>query len=248
MIIKAYAKVNLILNVLGKRADGYHEIESVMQALPELYDEVSVEKIDGEGNDISRLPFGEKDLAAKALVLMQENFGKHGAYTISIKKNIPIAGGLGGGSTDGAAVMTAFCKMNDIPIDEKVYELAGKLGADVPFCLAAINGQKACVCKGIGEKLEPIEYTDVKIRIITSDIEIENKTKKIYQEFDNTIPDKKYDINAFVNAKNIDEKIGLMGNQLQPALERITGIKRSEILCGAGPSYFTIEKIGKEKS
>jgi len=240
MIIKAYAKVNLILNVLGKRPDGYHEIETVMQALPDLYDEVDVVPIEGNLNDFSKLPFGDKDLAAKALILLEEYFGKHGSYSITIKKNIPIAGGLGGGSSDGAAVITAFCKMNDIPIDEKIYSIATKLGADVPFCLSAINGTKACICKGIGEQLTPIEYTDFTINVITSDIEIENKTSRIYQEFDNAPPCEKYDINAYVNAKSIKDKIKCMGNQLQPALERITGIKRDEILCGAGPSYFTV--------
>jgi len=241
MIVKAYAKVNLILNVVGKRDDGYHELETIMQYIPDLYDVINIEKDDNKGmDDFKDLPFKEHDLMAKAILLMKKEFNKDDFYKISIEKHIPVAAGLGGGSADGAAVIYALCKMWDIEINEDIYLLSSKLGADVPFCLAAICGNKACLCRGIGEKLTPVPYTDVKIDILPTNIQIENKTKRIYEEFDKDIPTKKYDIDAFLNAKNIEDKVKLMGNQLQPSLERITGEKRNEILCGAGPSYFSI--------
>ena len=155
--LRAPAKINWTLEVLGKRADGYHEIRSVMQTI-DLADEVSLglaEQLalaveDGEGL-LNVAP--EDNLALRAAARLREHTGVDAGVNIRLRKHIPVAAGLGGGSSDAAAVLRGLCVLwqLDMP-DEELAELGAKLGSDVPFF---IGGGTALV-SGRGEIVEQL--------------------------------------------------------------------------------------------
>jgi 4-diphosphocytidyl-2-C-methyl-D-erythritol kinase len=153
--IKAYAKINLSIDVLGKRPDGYHEVRMVMEQI-DLFDPVRVVWLEGPEEDQQRseagkgiqislstnlpyLPVDSRNIAYKAAELMASRYGgkEDGRISIEIQKTIPVAAGLAGGSANCAAVLHALNKLWDLKLDLKtIMELGAGLGADVPFCLA----------------------------------------------------------------------------------------------------------------
>ncbi len=152
----ARAKINLSLSVLGKREDGYHNIESLMQMV-DFGDTVTVTHTKEPGIRISTnrpdLPTDVSNIAYRAATLMQERFGLSGGFTIHLEKQIPVAAGLAGGSTNAAAVMHLINRLCDLSLtSEKLAELGVTLGADVPFCIYG----KAALCEGIGDILTPV--------------------------------------------------------------------------------------------
>ncbi len=155
--IKAPAKINLSLDVTGKREDGYHLVSMIMMTV-DLHDEVEVKLRDDSEihviTDLDGLSDGPDNLAYKAAVLMRDQAKKDVfGVDISIKKNIPMAAGLAGGSTDAAAVMLALNELYGLKLTkEKLMELSVKLGADCPFCIL----QGTALSEGIGEVLTPI--------------------------------------------------------------------------------------------
>ncbi|MBE6903716.1 MAG: 4-(cytidine 5'-diphospho)-2-C-methyl-D-erythritol kinase [Ruminococcaceae bacterium] len=151
------AKINLSLDILGKRPDGYHELQTIMQSVS-LYDEISIKKTDSEGISLScnfsYIPIDERNVAYKAAKLFFEATGINQSIHISIKKIIPVGAGLAGGSTNAAGVLIGLNKMFDFPLSEhKILEIGKAVGADVPFC---INGG-TCFCEGLGEILTPLK-------------------------------------------------------------------------------------------
>lgn len=153
--IKAYAKINLALNVYDKLENGYHNIDMVTIPLS-LHDTIELESLPkGYGtfitsDDVS-LPTDESNLSNVALTKFKEKFPFDRNFLIHIYKRIPMSAGLGGGSADAAAVINALKKKLKINIlDEDLISLGSSIGADVPFCLY----NKPARCKGIGEKLE----------------------------------------------------------------------------------------------
>ncbi|MBO7730130.1 MAG: 4-(cytidine 5'-diphospho)-2-C-methyl-D-erythritol kinase [Lachnospiraceae bacterium] len=149
---KAYGKINLALDITGKREDGYHLVKMILQTV-DLYDQITVERLE-EGIvltcDDPRVPTGEKNLAYKAARLMIQTFGLTEGVKIHIEKKIPMQGGMGGGSTDAAAVILAVNELFDLHADTDLLDkLAVTLGADVPFCLR----EGTYLAEGIGEKL-----------------------------------------------------------------------------------------------
>lgn len=155
-VIQAPAKVNLCLHVLGKRPDGYHELEMLMQRVS-LYDQVQIETntsgmvvVDCPGLELAA---GEDNIAARAARLMLERAGSELGVRIDIDKKIPAAAGLGGGSSDAASVMMALNSMLGLDLPTPVLSSMGvKLGADVPFFLL----ESSAWATGIGEVLEPV--------------------------------------------------------------------------------------------
>ncbi len=175
MIIRAYAKVNIALKILGKRPDGYHELVSFMQALPDLYDVLEI--VEAEETEIScsdeTLSCGEDNLVVKALKLAGKKAKVH------IEKKIPIAAGLAGGSADAAAILYAF-----LGASKESYDIASKIGADVPFSLMAIHMQGKCaaIASRTGTDLKPVE--PFKGTIITKTPNIAVSTADVYKEYD----------------------------------------------------------------
>lgn len=156
MKLEAHAKINLGLDVKRRRPDGYHEVDMVMQSLA-LCDNVTMERTETEGislsTDSSALPTDEKNLAYKAAKLIIDRYGLTGGVTITIEKNIPIAAGLAGGSTDCAAVLKGMNELFSLEIsDEELRALGKSLGADVPYCLLGGTARS----EGIGEILTPL--------------------------------------------------------------------------------------------
>lgn len=154
----AYAKINLYLNVTKKRDDGFHEIETVMHTVS-LSDEitVSVEPTKNAGQvrlsvgGADFLPTDGRNIAVKASQLFLERCGASANVNIKLKKNIPVAAGLAGGSSDAAAVLRAMNKIFGKPFTEKaILKLAAELGSDVPYCLVG----KTALCTGRGEIIE----------------------------------------------------------------------------------------------
>ena len=150
------AKVNLTLEVLGTRPDGYHDIRSLIQPV-DLFDEVKIETIEGEGIVISssgiEIPQGKDNLAWQAADMFLRETGFDTGVAISIKKKIPPGSGLGGGSSNAAAVLTGLNRITNALPEETLFGISPRLGADVAFFLRSV----ASVAEGIGERITAIK-------------------------------------------------------------------------------------------
>ncbi len=159
----AYAKINLYLDVTGKRSDGFHEVETVMHTVS-LSDGITVEVSPSREASISlwvggacRLPTDDKNIAVRAARLYLERAGITDSVKITLEKRIPIAAGLAGGSTDAAATLRALNKLYNRRFSDKMLlSLAAELGSDVPFCL--VGG--TALCHGRGERVERLSALD----------------------------------------------------------------------------------------
>ena len=155
--IRAYAKLNLFLDVTGKRPDGYHDILSVMQTI-DLYDELRICKT-GEMSgftfmtDCEEVPNDESNLVVRAARLMVGEYKIKESFDINLTKRIPVGAGLAGGSADCAAAIKGIDRLFNLNIGaDELVDMAKSLGADVPFCL--MGG--TCLAEGVGEKLTPL--------------------------------------------------------------------------------------------
>ncbi len=156
IILKGRAKINLTLDVVGKRDNGYHDLEMIMQTV-NLYDTIYIRKTKVLGvrlkSNYSWLPTNEKNIAYKAAELFFKESGINGGVAIEITKRIPVAAGLAGGSTDAAATLVGLNRLYETHYSkEKLMEMGLKLGADVPFCIA----RGTMLAEGIGEELTPL--------------------------------------------------------------------------------------------
>ncbi len=155
MKLKAYAKINLTLDITGKREDGYHTIDSIMQSVS-VADEIELELTEEReieiSTNLSYIPVNEKNTAYKAAKLYLEAAESSHGVRMRVQKNIPSRAGMGGGSSDAAAVLIGLNALhgNRIP-QEELLKLGAKIGADVPFCM--LGGTYRC--EGIGEILTP---------------------------------------------------------------------------------------------
>lgn len=154
--IPTYAKINLSLDVVGKRENGYHDLKMVMQSVS-LHDDVTVERTDGTEISLTcnvpHVPCNESNIAAKAALRFFEALGKREGLRIHLEKRIPMAAGLAGGSGNGAGVLLALNEMYDHPFSSKrLREIGLAVGADVPFCL--LGG--TALAEGLGEVLTPL--------------------------------------------------------------------------------------------
>lgn len=153
LTVVAPAKINLFLHVLGKRDDGYHELLTLFQMVG-IYDEISVERSAGEIRVRGDIPgvAEEENIAWRAAVLLKETCGVNDGAVITLDKTIPMAAGLGGGSSDAATVLFALNRLWGLGLArEELVQLGSRLGSDVPFFL----GGPAAVGRGRGELLEP---------------------------------------------------------------------------------------------
>ena len=166
IILKGRAKINLTLDVVGKRENGYHDLQMIMQSI-NLYDTIQIRKTKTEGirltANYSWLPTNEKNIAYRAAELFFEESGICGGVAIEITNRLPVAAGLAGGSTDAAATLVGLNRLYKTHYSkQKLMEMGLKLGADVPFCI--LRG--TMLAEGIGEELTPLKsmpYTHVVI-------------------------------------------------------------------------------------
>lgn len=182
MQLKAYAKINISLDVVGKREDNYHLLKMIMQTI-ELYDLITVNKSEKDINitcNKSYVPKDERNLAYKAAKLFIDTYSIKSGVDIHIEKNIPVTAGLAGGSTDAAAVLKAMRTLFNLNIkDEELINLGLKIGADVPFCI--VGG--TALCEGIGEKLTILKPFKNHILVIVKP-PFGVSTKEVYQNLD----------------------------------------------------------------
>ena len=180
--IRARAKINIALDVLGKRKDGYHEVKMIMQQV-DLYDEIILRKIQ-KGihlkSNCEYIPDDEGNIAFKAAKLMRELYGIKEGVEIYLHKNIPVAAGLAGGSTDAAAVMIGINRLWNLGINKEELMTASQfLGADVPFCV--MGG--AALAEGIGERLTAIQGLEY-VWVVLSKPNISVSTVEVYKNLD----------------------------------------------------------------
>lgn len=176
--LRANAKINLSLNILGKRNDGYHDIDSIMQSVS-LHDEVEVMPAQS-GIKVICNPSIESNLAGKAAEMLLEEIKLIKAVEIRIIKHIPIAAGLAGGSADAAAVLTGMNILFGLNLHhEKLMGIGAKIGSDVPFCLTG----GTCRVTGRGEHVERINPQTGSAFILAIP-KIQVSTKEVYAEFD----------------------------------------------------------------
>ena len=186
----ANAKINTFLDITGKRADGYHLLETVMQSV-DLADIVTVELTHDDEITVScsdpTIPEDGGNICYKAADLFFALLGERGSTDIFIDKRIPHGAGLGGGSADAAAVLRGLNELYNKPFDEAtLLGLALKTGADVPFCM--MGGTK--LCRGIGEKMTAEEPYPAKYFLIVKP-DFECDTKAAYADYDVTMVQRK---------------------------------------------------------
>ena len=227
MKIKAYGKVNISLDVVGKREDGYHLLSMIMQNI-DLYDEIEVEKqecgIILECNK-SYVPVDNRNLAYKAAEIFKERYDIVDGVKINIEKNIPVSAGLAGGSTDAAAVLKVMNKLFNVnATEEELMELGLKLGADIPYC---IHGGTA-LCEGIGEIITPIKpFRDKIVVLVKPSFGV--STKEVYKAFDLSKIVFHPRTDDIIKAMENDD-IDFVANNMKNLLENVTLRKHRVIL------------------
>ncbi len=231
MTEKAYAKINLFLSVGKKRADGYHDIDTVMHTVS-LYDEVVLEKSDTL-RVVCDMDIPETDnLAYKAAQASFAYTGIRPSVKITIKKHLPSQAGMGGGSADAAAVLRGLNKMYSASLDvQTLASIGAPLGADIPFC---VYGGKAR-CRGIGEKITPLEKERLHLVIVKPDVAC--PTGKMYGELDNTEKEEvPYSEGVYFNSFD-----SVCPFQCREAIERLKSLGASvSMLSGSGSAVFGV--------
>lgn len=176
------AKINLTLEVFGKRSDGYHEIRSIVQPV-NLFDEVKIEIEDGEGIGIEstglQIPRGRENLAWKAAEVFLKESGLNFNVRVSIKKRIPLGAGLGGGSCNAAAVLVGMNRIAKKFGENELIQLAPKIGADVALFINC----RSAVIEGIGEKITLIRDFPLFYYVLLNP-GFETSTRRIYEFWD----------------------------------------------------------------
>jgi len=251
MRIKAYAKINIALDVVGKREDGYHLLRMIMQTI-DLYDTIEIEKIDSGINlkcNKHYVPTDERNLAYKAAKLFKETYSIDEGVDINLDKNIPVSAGLAGGSTDAAGVLKLMNKIFDVNADDDELKVLGlKLGADVPYC---ISGGTA-LCEGVGEQITQLKQFKDKILVLIKP-PFGVSTKEVYGNFDlsrvifhprieDLIKRMESDDIYFVanNMKNLLENVTLKKHRVISNIKEEVKLNGSigTMMSGSGPTVF----------
>jgi 4-diphosphocytidyl-2-C-methyl-D-erythritol kinase len=252
---KAFAKINLTLEILGKRRDGYHNLASVMQTV-DLYDTVTITESDDIVvicDDVDITP--EVNLATKAASVLRDKSGITAGANILVEKNIPVSAGLGGGSTDAAATLRGLNKLWKLGLSAtELTEIAADIGSDVPFL---VQGGTSLV-QGRGEDVTPITAAKLpKILILTPTVDLENPTAKTASVFAHvnesmfTRGNLSHKLAARIRGGSdcppefFFNQFGMLADKLFPGWnderDQLMSLgARDVMLCGAGPSMFTV--------
>ena len=254
MRLQAFAKINLGLDVLGKREDGYHEVRMIMQTI-RMYDQLDMRKSVEPGIHLTTnkkyIPVDENNLVWRAAKLMMDNCGIMEGVSIDLHKVIPVAAGMAGGSSDAAATLVGMNRLFHCGLSkEKLMELGVQIGADVPYCV--LRG--TALAEGIGEKLTVLPpMPDCWILIGKPGISV--STKYVYTTLDLNTDTVHPDIDGMKKALEDGNLYGIterMGNVLQdvtiPAYPEVERIKEqmkalgavNAMMSGSGPTVFGI--------
>ena len=250
--LKAYGKINLGLDVIRKRSDGYHDLDMVMQMV-DVYDDVILTRIEGAEivvrTDTAVLSNGKDNLAYMAAKMLMDEFGIDQGLEITIRKRIPIAGGMAGGSSDCAATLTGVNQMFDLGLStEELMERGVRLGADVPYCI--LGG--TAIARGIGDILTPLP-TPPKCHVIIAKPPVSVSTAFVYGNIKPDKIKKRPDIDGMVSAirtqdlyKLAKSLYNVMEDITVPQYPIIQEIKMvmlnngalNSIMSGSGPTVF----------
>ena len=254
--LKALAKINLGLDVLRRREDGYHEVKMIMQTIG-LHDDLEIRKTKTPGIQVKTnlyyLPTNENNLVYKAAKLLMDEFQIQDGVSIQLKKRIPVAAGMAGGSSDGAAVLWGINQMYGLGLSmQALMERGVRLGADVPYCIQ----RGTALAEGIGEKLSVLPPMP-KCTILIAKPGISVSTKFVYENLhaNDLKPEQHPDVDSMIEAmrqKDLGLLCSRMGNVLEtvtiPAYPVIDEIKKTmmdngalgSMMSGSGPTVFGI--------
>ncbi len=271
--LESFAKINLSLDVTGTRPDGYHTVKTVMQQIG-LFDNISIrwEERPGEGKTIKistnrpYIPTDERNIAYKAAALMMEEAGEglsDGALEIRIEKHIPVAAGLGGGSSNGAGVLVGLNELWELKKDTKeLCRLGSLLGADVPFCVLAQNTHYTCALgEGIGDVLTPIKQ-GMRKHLVVAKPPFGVSTREVFSQIDDCLIEERPDTEALIEGlkkSNYEEIYKNMVNvlenytlnrydrvaKLKDEIKKAKGVKKV-LMTGSGPTVMGIFDRYKE--
>ena len=250
--LKAYGKINLALDVLGRRQDGYHEVRMIMQTVG-LHDRIDLYRTSEPGirieTNLFYLPTNEQNLAYRAAKLLMDEFSITDGVSVKLDKRIPVAAGMAGGSTDAAAMLIGVNRLFSLGLTKRqLMERGVQIGADVPYCIM----RGTALAEGIGEELSPLPPM-VKCPVLIAKPSISVSTKFVYQNLkldDTTIHP---DIDRLIDdikAKNLHDIAAHMGNVLEtvtiPNYPVIDEIKKhmlsngavGAMMSGSGPTVF----------
>ncbi|MGN0317831.1 MAG: 4-(cytidine 5'-diphospho)-2-C-methyl-D-erythritol kinase [Lachnospira sp.] len=252
--LKARAKINLGLDVLGKRDNGYHDVRMIMQTIG-IYDRLIFTKLHENEikihTNLGFLPVNENNLIYKAIKLMQDEYGITGGVDVDLNKFIPVAAGMAGGSSDAAVTLLAMNRLYDLGLSmERLMELGVKIGADVPFCIM----RGTALAEGIGEKLTRLPDMP-RTWILVAKPPINVSTKLVYESLDMSSDIVHPNIDAIIEAISRGDVCGVaknIGNVLEsvtiPMYPVIDSIKKdmmdngavNAMMSGSGPTVFGI--------
>ncbi len=232
--VECPAKINLDLKILDRRPDGFHNIESTMQMIS-LYDYLTISfnpadtltiKLSGTSDEI---PYDDKNIVHKAVKLFFDTVGQTGAIEIFIDKNIPVAAGMAGGSTDAAGAILGLNELLDKPLSrEKLHLLCAKLGSDLNFCLE--GGCKKTTSRG--EVLEDAEFVERKVSLIKP-LNLGISAKEAYTKF--ALKEKTAERDKFIN----DLEWAVIDSY--PQLQLIKEQYPQAVMTGSGSTYFAFD-------
>ena len=252
MRLRALAKINLGLDILRKREDGYHEVRMIMQTI-QMYDVLEMKRVRKPGISLSvnysYIPNDERNLVYKAAKLLMDEFQIRDGIDVKLHKYIPVAAGMAGGSTDAAAVLYGMNQIFDLGLTrEELMERGVKIGADVPYCIM----RGTALAEGIGEKLSKLPPM-VKCPVLIAKPQISVSTKFVYENLklgsDMVHPDIDRLV-ADIREKDLYKIAADMGNVLEtvtiPAYPVIADIKDhmmehgavNAMMSGSGPTVF----------
>ena len=251
MLVKAYAKINLSLDVVGKRKDGYHLLKMIMQNI-DLYDVLKIDEIRTGIQVCSNnryIPCDKRNLVYKAAKLFIDKYNIKNGISINIDKNIPVSAGLAGGSADAAAVLKAMRNIYTPEVsNDELSELGLNIGADVPYC---ITGGTA-LCEGIGENVIPLmPFRNHILILIKPPFGV--STAEVYKDLDISKIKRHPNTEILIDAVN-KSKLEMLSKNMKNVLENVT-LKKYPILrkikidlinfgavgslmSGSGPSIF----------
>ncbi len=252
--LKALAKINLGLDVLGRRENGYHDVRMVMQTIY-LYDNVTMEKTEEAGIQLEcnlfYLPVDETNIAYKAAKLLMDEFNIKEGVRIVLDKHIPVAAGLAGGSANAAAVLVGMNRLFSLGLSQEDLMKRGvTLGADVPYCVM----RGTVLAEGIGEILTPLSPLP-KCYVLIAKPGISVSTKTVYEKLDSQEITEHPDIDGILEGldkQDIYKVAFSMGNVLEtvtigdyPIIEEIKDVMKENgalnaMMSGSGPTVFGI--------
>lgn len=253
MIVKAYAKINLTLDITGVRPDGFHELRSVMAPIT-LCDDIVIERADSFSFDCNiKSICGDNNLCVRAAKAFFARSGMSSNVSVYLDKKVPFPAGLGGGSSDAAAVLRGLNEMYGNPVSESdLFEISASLGSDIPFCLLG----SPALCEGRGEVLTPLSL-DKELDVVIAIGEGRLPTADVYRSYDSASLDVRNDTDKFLSAVNnhdAEALISSFGNAFEPVTDILcpeTATMRELLLSygalashlsGSGPSVYGVFK------